>query len=72
MNSKKGLLLDPADVNLHNSLGVCHGVLKDYDNALSAFENAIWLAPEEMMAIYNKGLHPPAQREAGTGAGMFP
>ena len=52
---KKGLLLDPADVNLHNSLGVCHGVLKDYDNALSAFENAIRLAPEEVMAIYNKG-----------------
>ncbi len=52
---KKGLRLDPADVNLHNSLGVCYGVLKDYDNALTAFENAIWLAPQEMMAIYNKG-----------------
>ena len=52
---KKGLLLDPADVNLHNSLGVCHGVLKDYKSALAAFENAIWLAPEEVMAIYNKG-----------------
>ena len=52
---KKGLRLDPSDVNLHNSLGVCHGVLKDYDNALNAFENAIWLAPEEIMPIYNKG-----------------
>ncbi len=51
---KKGLLLDPADANLHNSLGVCHGVLKDFDNALSAFENAIWLSPQEVMAIYNK------------------
>ncbi|WP_372682489.1 tetratricopeptide repeat protein [Desulfosarcina sp.] len=52
---KKGLLLDPADANLHNSLGVCHGVRKDFDNALSAFENAIWLSPREVMAIYNKG-----------------
>ena len=52
---QKGLLLDPADVNLQNSLGVCHGVLKDYDNALAAFEKAIWLAPEDVMAIYNKG-----------------
>ena len=52
---KKGLLLDPANANLHNSLGVCYGVLKDYDNALSAFENAIRLAPEEVMGIYNKG-----------------
>ena len=51
---KKGLLLDPADANLHNSLGVCHGVLKDFDNALSAFESAIWLSPREVMAIYNK------------------
>ena len=52
---KKGLLLDPADANLHNSLGVCHGVLQDFDNALSAFENAIWLCPQEVMAMYNKG-----------------
>jgi tetratricopeptide (TPR) repeat protein len=52
---KKGLLLDPADANLHNSLGVCHGVLKDFDNALNAFANAIWLSPQEVMAIYNKG-----------------
>ena len=52
---KKGLLLDPADANLHNSLGVCHGVLKDFDNALSAFEHAIWLSPQDVMAIYNKG-----------------
>jgi tetratricopeptide (TPR) repeat protein len=52
---KKGLLLDPADVNLHNSLGVCHGVLKDYSHALSSFEYAIWLAPDEVMPLYNKG-----------------
>ena len=52
---KKGLLIDPTNANLHNSLGVCYGVLKDYDNALNAFENANWLTPEEVMAIYNKG-----------------
>ncbi len=52
---KKGLLLNPMDVNLHNSLGVCYGVLKDYDNALASFENAVWLAPDDIMGIYNKG-----------------
>lgn len=52
---KRGLLLDPTDANLHNSLGVCYGVLQAYDEALSAFENAIWLAPQEGMATYNKG-----------------
>jgi tetratricopeptide (TPR) repeat protein len=52
---KKGLLLDPTDVNLHNSLGVCYGVQEEYDAALRAFENAIELAPDEIMPIYNKG-----------------
>jgi tetratricopeptide (TPR) repeat protein len=51
----KGLLVDPTDANLHNSLGVCHGILKAYDEALAAFDNADWLAPGEVMAIYNKG-----------------
>ncbi|BBO82501.1 hypothetical protein DSCO28_30670 [Desulfosarcina ovata subsp. sediminis] len=52
---KKGLRLDPADANLYNSLGVCHGVLEDYPNAFKAFDHAIRLAPDEVMAIYNKG-----------------
>ena len=51
----KGLRLDPADTNLLNSLGVCHGVLEEYEKALEAFETAIWLAPEEMMPVYNQG-----------------
>ena len=51
----KGLMIDPTNANLHNSLGVCYGVLKDYGNALAAFENANWLAPDDVMAIYNMG-----------------
>jgi len=51
----KGLRLDPTDVNLHNSLGVCYGVLKDYDSAFRAFDDAIALAPDEVMPVYNKG-----------------
>ena len=52
---KKGLRLDPGDTNLLNSLGVCYGVLEEYEPALAAFETAIWLAPEEMMPVYNQG-----------------
>jgi tetratricopeptide (TPR) repeat protein len=52
---KKGLRLDPADANLHNSLGVCYGVLQDYENALKAFEHAIRLEPRDVMAVYNRG-----------------
>jgi tetratricopeptide (TPR) repeat protein len=52
---EKGLRLDPCDTNLLNSLGVCHGVLEEYAQALTAFETAIWLAPEEIMPVYNRG-----------------
>ncbi len=50
------LRLDPANVNLRNSLGVCYGILKQYDRALTEFEAAIRLAPGEIMAVYNYGL----------------
>lgn len=48
--------LDPANVNIHNSLGVCRGVLGEFDEALKNFQNAISLDPTEVMAIYNIGL----------------
>ncbi|MFQ5484331.1 MAG: tetratricopeptide repeat protein [Desulfobacterales bacterium] len=51
-----GLMIDPSNVNLHNSLGVCHGVLGSLDKALESFDAALWLDPDEMMALYNKGL----------------
>jgi tetratricopeptide (TPR) repeat protein len=52
---EKGLALDPSEVNLHNSLGVCYGVLKDYPRAFRAFDQAIALAPDNVMPVYNKG-----------------
>jgi len=53
---KTALLLDPSDVNVHNSLGVCYGILSDYDNALKEFQEAVRLDPNEVMARYNSGL----------------
>ncbi len=50
------LMLDSSNVNVHNSLGVCYGVLGDYEKALEEFEEAIRLDPEEAMALYNAGL----------------
>ena len=50
------LRLDPSNVNVRNSLGVCYGVLKQYPDSLSEFEAAIRSAPGEVMAIYNYGL----------------
>lgn len=53
---KTALLLDPSNVNVHNSLGVCYGVLGDFDEAKVKFEKTIQLDPQETMAIYNLGL----------------
>lgn len=53
---KKALLLNPDNVNVHNSLGVCYGVLGAYEAALRSFEAVLERAPEDVMALYNTGL----------------
>jgi tetratricopeptide (TPR) repeat protein len=53
---KKALLLNPDNVNVHNSLGVCYGVLGAYEAALRSFEAALQRAPGDVMALYNTGL----------------
>jgi tetratricopeptide (TPR) repeat protein len=52
----RALMLDPRNVNVHNSLGVCHGVMGEWDRALERFETALNIDPDEVMAIYNLGL----------------
>ena len=53
---KTALLLDPSDINVHNSLGVCYGILGDYDLARTEFKEAARIDPNEVMALYNLGL----------------
>lgn len=53
---EKALILDPENVNVLNSLGVCFGVNKAYDVALKYFDMALTHNPEEVMAIYNRGV----------------
>jgi tetratricopeptide (TPR) repeat protein len=50
------LLLDPSNVNVHNSLGVCHGLLGNHAQAIEKFTAALSIEPEEYMALYNLGL----------------
>jgi len=47
--------LDPVNINIINSLGVCYGVSGDTDQALNAFKKAIQIDPKEIMAYYNAG-----------------
>jgi tetratricopeptide (TPR) repeat protein len=53
---KKALAVDPKNVNVHNSLGVCYGVQGKLDLAVDAFQTAIRLDPGDVMATYNLGL----------------
>ncbi len=53
---EKALQLDASNVNVHNSLGVCFGVLGDFEKAVAAFDTAARLDPSEVMAVYNLGL----------------
>jgi tetratricopeptide (TPR) repeat protein len=53
---KTALLLDPSDVNIRNSLGVCYGILGDYGKALTELKAALKINPDEVMALYNIGL----------------
>jgi tetratricopeptide (TPR) repeat protein len=53
---KAALLLDPVNVNVHNSLGVCYGVLGNFEKALEHFQQAIEIDPKEAMSLYNAGI----------------
>ena len=53
---ESALALDGGNVNVHNSLGVCYGVLGDHEKALEQFSAALRLEPDEYMAVYNIGL----------------
>ncbi len=53
---KAGLVLDPLNANIHNSLGVCYGVSGSFEKAKEEFEAAIRLDSNESMALYNSGL----------------
>jgi len=50
------LLMDASDINVHNSLGVCYGVLGEYEKARRYFETVIQLDNCEVMGLYNCGL----------------
>jgi tetratricopeptide (TPR) repeat protein len=52
---KQALKLDPNNINILNSLGVCYGVSGDTEKALAAFKKVIQIDPNEIMAYYNAG-----------------
>ena len=53
---EQALLMDPKNVNVINSLGVCFGVQGEHQKAIDMFETAIKTDPCDVMAPYNAGL----------------
>lgn len=53
---RTALTLDPTNVNVYNSLGVCRAEMGDLEQALLCFDNARWLDDSDVMAVYNIGL----------------
>jgi tetratricopeptide (TPR) repeat protein len=53
---KTAILLDPSDINIRNSLGVCYGTQGHYGKALKEFKEALKLNADDVMVLYNIGL----------------
>ena len=60
---ERALLLEPSNVNVHNSLGVCYGLQGAYESAIKEFEAVLSLEPDDYMALYNLGLINALQKE---------
>lgn len=53
---QRGITIDPDNTNLMNSLGVCHAMNNDPEQAKKTFETALLKDPLEVMLAYNLGL----------------
>jgi len=53
---EKALLIDPQNVNVSNSLGVCYSSKGEHRKALEEFKKVMALTPDDVMARYNAGL----------------
>ena len=53
---RRGLVCDPDNVNLLNSLGVTYAMLDRHSVARDTFKKALAIEPDNFMALYNLGL----------------
>jgi tetratricopeptide (TPR) repeat protein len=53
---KTALMLEPGNMNLHNNLGVCYGVLGAFSSALEEFKTASMLDENAVMPVFNMGM----------------
>jgi len=53
---RRGITINPENTNLMNSLGVCHAMNNDPEQAKKTFETALLKDPTEVMVVYNLGI----------------
>jgi tetratricopeptide (TPR) repeat protein len=53
---EQALMLDPNNINVYNSLGVCWAEQRQFNAARECFQTAISISPKEAMAAYNLGM----------------
>jgi tetratricopeptide (TPR) repeat protein len=61
---RAALRLDPRNVNVHNSLGVCLARNSDHSAARECFQTALAINPFENMALFNLGMLKQLENEA--------
>jgi len=52
---KRGLQIDPDNINLLNSLGVIYAQINRYHQAIPLFEKVLGIDSEDFMALFNLG-----------------
>jgi tetratricopeptide (TPR) repeat protein len=68
---KRGLVLDPEDGNLLNSLGVCYAQMNRHKDAVECFAMASKLPDDRFMALYNLGLEQQICKESSQAIESF-
>ncbi len=68
---RKGLALDPQNINLLNSLGVALAQMNQYRRAIPLFKQVLTIKPDDFMALYNLGFALLARKETAAALHHF-
>jgi len=67
----RALNLDPHNVNVRNSLGVCYAQMAKFEEAVAEFSRVIELEPHDFMSRYNLGCALLSLKREGEAEGAF-
>jgi tetratricopeptide (TPR) repeat protein len=68
---RKGLAIDPQNINLLNSLGVALAQMNQYRRAIPLFEQVLTVKPDDFMALFNLGFALLARKKTNAALARF-